>query len=153
MPRLTGWTGDGGGHRDGVVYGGAFVSVSWVMSPLIWLISRRMRVISSLAGVASARAHSSTPSTAGGQAFAGAQQVVEVAGEVGQAGTSVRKWSQPAQRNRTGQAPPPACTLDGSPQVPYGTATAPIAYRACSLSSRAGRLARRGCRAGRIASR
>jgi hypothetical protein len=45
----------------------------------------------------------------------------------------VRKWSQPAQRNRTGQAPPPAFTLDGSPQVPYGTATAPIAYRACQL--------------------
>src|SRR6266705_3383338 len=39
------------------------VSVSWVMSPLILLMSRRMRVISSSAGVASARAHSSTPST------------------------------------------------------------------------------------------
>ena len=24
---------------------------------------------------------------------------------------SVRKWSQPAQRNRTGQAPPPACDV------------------------------------------
>ena len=32
--------------------------------------------------------------------------------------TSVRKWSQPAQRNRTGQAPPPARTLDGSVQLP-----------------------------------
>src|SRR6266568_7744183 len=38
-------------------------SVSWVMSPLILLISRRMRVISSSAGVASGRARSSTPST------------------------------------------------------------------------------------------
>ena len=65
----------------------------------------------------------------------------------------MRKWSQPAQRNRTGQAPPPAFTLDGSPQVPYGTATAPIAYRACSLSSSvaASRHRRLPCRSNCIA--
>src|SRR4029077_18842321 len=34
---------------------------SWAMSPLIWLMSRRTRVISSVAGVAPARAQSSTP--------------------------------------------------------------------------------------------
>ena len=49
----------------------------------------------------------------------------------------VWKWSQPAQRNRTGQAPPPAWTLEGSLQVPYGTATCPIAWRARSESSSA----------------
>ena len=42
--------------------------------------------ISSSAGVASARAHSSTPSMAGGQPFAGAQQVIEVGGQVGEVG-------------------------------------------------------------------
>lgn len=35
------------------------------------------------------------------------------------------KWSQPAQRKRNGQAPPPALTLDGSAQTPNGTATSP----------------------------
>jgi len=38
--------------------------VGWAMSPLIRVISRRIRVISSSADVASARAHSSTPSMA-----------------------------------------------------------------------------------------
>jgi hypothetical protein len=54
----------------------------------------------------------------GGQAFTGAQQVVEVADQVGQVDTSVRKWSQPTQRNRTGHAPPPAATLAGWVHVP-----------------------------------
>jgi hypothetical protein len=49
----------------------------------------------------------------------------------------VRKWSQPAQRNRNGQAWPPAATLEGSAQTPNGTATSPIARRACSESSSA----------------
>ena len=49
----------------------------------------------------------------------------------------MRKWSQPAQRNRNGQAWPPAVTLDGSAQTPNGTATSPIARRACSESSSA----------------
>jgi len=53
----------------------------------------------------------------GGEPFPGAQQVIEVGGQVGEVG-DVRKWSQPAQRNRTGQAPPPAATLDGSVQRP-----------------------------------
>jgi hypothetical protein len=54
----------------------------------------------------------------GGQPFPGAQQILEVGLQVGQMATVVRKWSHPTQRNRTGQAPPPACTLDGSLQVP-----------------------------------
>ena len=54
----------------------------------------------------------------GGQPFPGLQQVIEVGGQVGRWETSVRKWSQPAQRNRIGQAPPPAATLDGSAQRP-----------------------------------
>lgn len=47
----------------------------------------------------------------------------------------MRKWSQPTQRNRYGQAPPPAVTLDGSAQVPKGTATWPTARRAHSEPS------------------
>ncbi len=57
------------------------------------------------------------PVDAGGQPLAGAQQVVEIAGQVRKVG-DVRKWSQPAQRNRIGQAPPPAWTLAGWVQVP-----------------------------------
>jgi hypothetical protein len=49
----------------------------------------------------------------------------------------VRKWPQPRQRNRNGQAPPSAWTLDGSVQTPYGTAIWPTRSRARSLSSSA----------------
>ena len=37
----------------------------------------------------------------------------------------MRKWSHPAQRNRQGQALPPALTVDGSAQIPNETATSP----------------------------
>ena len=54
----------------------------------------------------------------GGQPFPGAQQVVPAGGQVREVGDVGAEVSQPAQRNRTGQAPPPAATLDGSEQRP-----------------------------------
>ena len=55
------------------------------MSPWMRVMSRRIRVISSSVGVASARAHSSTVD-GGGEPFPGAQQVIEVGVQVGQVG-------------------------------------------------------------------
>ena len=51
-------------HGDRLVDLGALGVGELVMSSLMRLMSRRIRVISSSAGVASARAHSSTPSMA-----------------------------------------------------------------------------------------
>ena len=54
------------------------------MSPLIRLISRRIRVISSLGGGGVGAGPLVDPVDGGGQPFPGAQQVIEVAGQVGQ---------------------------------------------------------------------
>ena len=72
-----------------------------------------------------------------GQSFPGAQQVLEIGLQVGQERDIGLEVVAAGQRNRIGQAPPPAWTLEGSLQVPYGTATCPIACRARSESSRA----------------
>ena len=53
---------------------------------MIRLMSLRIRVISSSAGVASARAQLVDAVDGGGQALPGAQQVIEVGGQVGQVG-------------------------------------------------------------------
>jgi hypothetical protein len=63
--------------------------------------------------------------------FAAAQQHVQVAAQLGQVGRVARKWPQPTQRNRNGQAPPPTLTLLDAEQTPNGTATAPTAWRWC----------------------
>ena len=55
------------------------------MSPLIRLMSCRMRLISWSAGAAWSRAQASTP-RGGGEPFAGAEQVIEVGGQVGEVG-------------------------------------------------------------------
>lgn len=77
--------------------------------------------------------------------FEGGDPGLELLGVVGAADaglapdlleTSVEKWSQPTQRNRRGQAPPPAATLDGSEQMPKGTTTEPTAWRVRSASSK-----------------
>ena len=51
----------------------------------------------------------------------------------------MRKWSHPAQRNRQGQALPPALTVDGSAQIPNETATSPtngtVRYQNCPNAS------------------
>jgi len=66
----------------------------------------------------------------------GAQQVVEIAGEVGQVGHVGAEvvTAGAAEPDRAGAAAG-FSRWNGSPQVPYGTATVPIAYRACALSS------------------
>src|SRR6266545_7534143 len=83
------------------------------MSPLILVIRRRIRTISSSAGVASARAHSSTPSMVAASRSRVRSRSCRYACRSGRNATLVRKWSHPAQRNRNGHAPPPAWTLEG----------------------------------------
>src|SRR5579875_1496204 len=74
----------------------------------------------------------------GGQgAFPVAQQVIEVGAqvrEVGDVGAEVVAAGAPEP---VGQAWPPALTLEGSAQIPNGTATSPTRRRTCSESSRA----------------
>ena len=121
-------------------------------SPLIRVINRRIRVISCWTGWRR-RGPSRRRRRWRREAFPGAEQVVEVGGQVGQVGHVGAEVVAAGAAEPAGQAPPPACTLDGSVHAPNGTATSPIAYRACSASSSAWAPARSGCRAGRSSSR
>ena len=104
------------------------------MSPLMRLISRRIRVISSSGGGVGAGpvVH---PVDGGGQSFAGAQQIVEVCLQVGQE-RDVGAEVVAAGAAEPDRRAPPALTLVGSVQVPR-TATSPMAWRARSESIRA----------------
>ena len=102
---------------DSLVHLGALGAGELVMSPLIRPMSRRIGVISSSAGWRR-RGPLVDAVDGGGEPFPGAQQVIEVGGQVGEVGDVGAEVVAPAQRNRTGQAPPPACTFDGSVQRP-----------------------------------
>ena len=73
----------------------------------------------------------------GGQPFTGAQQVLQVCLQVGQESDVGPEVVAPgaAEPDRAGATT--GLDVGGFVQVPYGTATSPIACRACSESSRA----------------
>ena len=151
----------GGGHAeadravladdgDGLADGGAFFGAEQAMSPLIWLMSRRMRVISSPEGVASARAQSSMPS--GGEALAGAEQVIEVSSQVGQVGHVGAEVvaAGAAEPDRAGAPAGGDVGRLGAGAVGDGDLPDGVAG-VLSVQQGAGRRARSGCRAGRTA--
>ena len=124
------------------------------MSPLIRLMSRRMRVISSLGGGGVGARPLVDAVDGGGEPFPGAQQVIEVGGQVGQVGDVGAEVvaAGAAEPERAGAAAGGDVGRLGAGAVGDGDLADGVAG-VLGVQQGAARPARSGCRAGRTASR